>query len=90
MPRAISAISAIAYSGSRSTNPTRRDIMTNLKVAITSALILLTTTACKMAVEALPVTEANAAAAAGTYVTEFSEMHSAIPVGAGSDIEDYQ
>jgi hypothetical protein len=64
--------------------------MTNLKVAIASALILLTTTACKMAVEALPVTEANAAMAASTYVTEFSEMHSAIPMGAGSDIEDYQ
>jgi hypothetical protein len=89
MPSCISAMPAAAYSGSRSTNPTRRDIMTNLKVAIASALILLTTTACKMAVEALPVTEANAATAS-TYVTEFSEMHSSIPMGAGSDIEDYQ
>lgn len=64
--------------------------MTNIKVAIASALILLTTTACEMAVEALPVAEANAATASSTYVTEFSDMHSAIPMGAGSDIEDYQ
>jgi hypothetical protein len=64
--------------------------MTNLKIALASTLILLTTTACEMAVEALPVAEANAATVASTYVTEFSEMHSAIPMGAGSDIEDYQ
>lgn len=65
--------------------------MTTLRIAAASALILLTTTACDMAVEALPVTEASAATpAASTYVTEFSDMHSAIPMGAGGDIEDYQ
>lgn len=65
--------------------------MTTLKIAIASALVLLTTTACKMAVEALPVAEANAATTtASTYATEFSAMHAAIPMGAGSDIEDYQ
>ena len=64
--------------------------MTTLKIAAASALILLTSTGCKMAAEALPVAEANAAMSASTYVTEFSEMHSAIPMGAVSAIEDYQ
>jgi hypothetical protein len=64
--------------------------MTNLKAAIAATLLILTTTACEMAAEALPVAEAQASDTTTAYVTEFSAMHSAIPASAGSDIEDYQ
>ena len=61
----------------------------SLAVWLVAALIPLMITACESVAEAVPIAEANADAAS-TYVSEFSAMHSAIPAGAGSDIEEYQ
>jgi hypothetical protein len=55
-----------------------------------AAVILLTSTACKMTTEELPAETASLRTAASTYVSQFGAMHSAIPAGAGSHIEDYE
>jgi hypothetical protein len=62
----------------------------SLAVWLAAALIPLTVSACESVVDAVPVAEPNAGAASSTYVPEFSAMHSAIPMGAGSDVEEYQ
>jgi hypothetical protein len=59
----------------------------SLAVWLVAALIPLTITACHRVAEAVPIAAANADA---TYVSEFTAMHSAIPEGAGGDIEEYQ
>jgi hypothetical protein len=61
-----------------------------LAISFLAPFMLLAIPACEMAAEALPVGEANADDATGSYVTEFSALHSAALAGAVSDIDDYQ
>ena len=63
----------------------------SLAVWVAAVVIPLTITACQRVVaEAVPIAQPNADAATITYVSQFSAMHSAIPGGAGKDIEEYQ
>jgi hypothetical protein len=57
---------------------------------LTGKVIPLTITACQRVAEAVPIAEPNADAATGSYVSQFSALHSAIPGHAGRDIEEYQ
>jgi hypothetical protein len=61
----------------------------SLAVWSVAAVIPLTIIACGRVADAVPIAEANADPAT-TYVSEFSAMHSAIPVGVRSDIAEYQ
>jgi hypothetical protein len=60
----------------------------SLAVWVAAVVMPLTVTACQRVVEAVPIAEPSADAA--VYVSQFSAMHSAIPGGAGRDIEEYQ
>jgi hypothetical protein len=90
VPGAISACTARALSGSRRTTQPRRNAMTQLKAFVASALIVLSSTGCEVAVEALPAAYAEPGMEMSGPATEFSAMHAAIPAGTGSDIQDYQ
>lgn len=59
-------------------------------VWLAAALIPLTITGCENAAEVVPIANANVYAASSTYVSAFIAMHSAIPAGVRSDIEEYQ
>jgi hypothetical protein len=62
----------------------------SLAVWSIAAVIPLTITACGRVADAVPIAEANADATTSPYVSEFSAMHSAVPAGLGSAIEEYQ
>ena len=62
--------------------------MTKLQAGIAASLLVLLGAGCGPAVEAIPAAQAEEPMAA--YRTEFARMHDAVPMGAGSPIEDYQ